>query len=879
MVKQNNNVIKEDKWVYSCCHACYACCPIRVHVVNGVPVKVEGVPEASTSKGSVCAKTQGAMTIVNDPNRINKPLKRTNPKKGLNEDPGWVEISWEEAFDIIVSKLKPIYETDGRQFKANTMPSQGAYCQPHIWSFSQAMGSPNQSSGAGGMLCGNAAHFVAGLTHGSWSHTADVKYCNYVIHFGASKGHAAGHSSNQMMRSFADARARGMKQIVIDPICNFPGAKATRWVPIIPGTDIAVILAMINIILNDLKIWDDVFIKTLTNGPYLIGPDKHYIRDPKTRKPLVWDAKEGKAKTWDDPTVKEFAIEGTYDVNGVKGTPGFQLLREHVKSYTAEYASKLSAVPADVIRTIATEFATEAKIGSTIEIEGKTYPFRPVAAIGFSGLNNHRNAFNSVAGVHMLNMIVGAMDVPGGCLGWPTRCFGYKDTGRPYYEPTADPLEGMLLAGWWWGETQRGQRLCHTMWPVELSSTPEDSLGLRKLFTWSNDSPFFFSADRDEAHKKIGPEYLEAKAWMNFGNNMIMSGGNLSNMEDTLKRIPFFFTFDVYLTEITYFCDVVLPDTSYFESLCVNQNLQTGFNGPVGMNDWSFHIRQPVVEPKGERRGMTRVLLELAERMGPKFYADYIQNLNRFFGMEGKYVLDTKKKHTLEDVSDNILKNFFGDQHDLAWFKKNGGLHWQKDPDEVYWRYQVPARAPLYWEFVLSMGESAKKIAEPRGFHMQWEQYTALPTYFATKAHEEKNPEFDLYTLIYRDTLHTGSNTQMHPELDVLSKMNPYSYYINIHEDTGKKKGLKNGQMVWVESATGRKIKGPISMIKGIHPDMIAFCGICGHWSKFLTVGKGEGPFFNDLLEIDKDHVDPVSLSADSCLKVKIYPAKEEKNG
>ena len=154
------------------------------------------------------------------------------------------------------------------------MPTQACFGNPSLWAFSNAFGSPNESAGAGGMLCGNAAHFVAGLTHGSWSHTADVRYCNYVIHFGASKGHAAGHSSNQMMRSFADARSRGMKQVVFDPICNFVGAKASRWVPIIPGTDIAVILAMINIILNELKIWDDVFIKTKTNGPYLIGTEQ-----------------------------------------------------------------------------------------------------------------------------------------------------------------------------------------------------------------------------------------------------------------------------------------------------------------------------------------------------------------------------------------------------------------------------------------------------------------------------------------------------------------------------------------------------------------------------------------------------------------------------
>ena len=156
-----------------------------------------------------------------------------------------------------------------------------------------------------------------------------------------------------------------------------------------------------------------------------------------------------------------------------------------------------------------------------------------------------------------------------------------KDTGRPRYEPHADPIEGMLHAGWWWGETGLGKRLRHTMWPIPDPSTPEDSLGLRKLYTWVNDSPFFFSKDREEIWEKIGLNY-RAKAWMNFGNNMIMSGGNLENMADTLKKIPFFFTFDLYLSEVTDFCDVVLPDTSYLESLSANENLQVGFNGPVG---------------------------------------------------------------------------------------------------------------------------------------------------------------------------------------------------------------------------------------------------------------------------------------------------------
>ncbi len=69
----------EDKWIPTTCGVCYACCPIRVRTINGVPVRMEGDPRSSLSQGAVCAKGVGSITVVTDPNRINKPLKRTNP--------------------------------------------------------------------------------------------------------------------------------------------------------------------------------------------------------------------------------------------------------------------------------------------------------------------------------------------------------------------------------------------------------------------------------------------------------------------------------------------------------------------------------------------------------------------------------------------------------------------------------------------------------------------------------------------------------------------------------------------------------------------------------------------------------------------------------
>ena len=163
---------------------------------------------------------------------------------------------------------------------------------------------------------------------------------------------------------------------------------------------------------------------------------------------------------------------------------------------------------------------------------------------------------------------------------------------------------------------------------------------------------------------------------------------------------------------------------------------------------------------------MPDVLLDIAWRVGPDFYAKYVESFNNFWAIDGKYRLDLNKKYTYEEVSDSVFKNFFGEKHGLEWFKENGGITWPKKAEEVFWRYEIPARVPVYWEFVLTMGEKAKAICEPRGVHMQWEQFTPLPTYFPIKAHEVKDPQYDLYTLIYRDTLHAGSGTQMHPELD-----------------------------------------------------------------------------------------------------------------
>src|SRR5512140_2460949 len=112
-----SNLLKkrDDAWIPTSCALCYGSCSILAHRVDGVVVKVEGNPESVVGKGRQCAKGVSGIMSHYDPNRLTKPLRRTNPKKGLDEDPRWKEIGWDEALDEVASVLKRVRADDPRK--------------------------------------------------------------------------------------------------------------------------------------------------------------------------------------------------------------------------------------------------------------------------------------------------------------------------------------------------------------------------------------------------------------------------------------------------------------------------------------------------------------------------------------------------------------------------------------------------------------------------------------------------------------------------------------------------------------------------------------------------------------------------------------------
>ncbi len=884
MSVKGNPDIWDDEWVRTTCGGCYATCTIRAHRVNGVIVKIEGEPDNDFGpRGGICGKGQAMIQALYDPNRINYPVRRTNPEKGLFADPKWERISWDEALDEIAGRLKKIRgENPNKLMHGGTpCPGMGPNLPLGFGVFGAVFGTRNWYLGGAGLHCGSGSHMGAGLYHASWSIVPDYKYCNYAIQFGSNKGTGSGHSMGFNMRLAAEARVRGMKNVVFDPICNFGGGKATEWIPLLPGTDGAIVLAMVNVLLNELGIYDAEFLKKKTNGPYLIGPDGLYVRDKETGRPMVWDEADRKARTFNDPGIGNYALLGNYEVNGVRCQPSFHLVKEHVKQYTPEFASKESTVPAATIRRIATEFGQAAMIGSTIEIKGEKLPFRPVSSVMFRGGQGHTNSAHSYCALCLLNAVVGAMDVPGGTLGWPPMVLGYPETGRfkviPY--PCKD---GMLTAGTF---------MEHKPWPVEKPRVPGD-FTFKELVPTASFSPHPATSDFDKYWDKLGRPY-EIEMYLVFGANLARSAQNRDIMASFFKKIPFIASFNIVHNEFTEgFADIVLPDCHPLESWGLFSSHGPFFNHPIGLEGWSFPVRQPVVKPQYERREMIEVLWDLADRIGMreemnKYYNVYFSSFGGEALISGDLasvsgvkqidpdkvtvIVKPEEKISFNELMNRAFKFYFGPEHDLKYITEHGSIDWPKQVQEAYWRWYVDVRVPIYQEHIAVLKPDIMSCAEQAGVELDWAQFTPLLSYFTPQVAKEINDDYDLYCFSYRDILHTGTYTIGLPWLDELSQLSPYTYNITMNTDTAKNKGLRDGDLICLESAAGRRVTGTLKTMQGQHPKTVAIAACSGAWAKGAPVAYGKGTNFNILLESDFKHACPVSWSQETAAAVKVY--------
>ncbi|MBI2917539.1 MAG: molybdopterin-dependent oxidoreductase [Chloroflexi bacterium] len=840
---------KDEAWVHTSCDYCNANCPVIAHRVNGVVVKIEGDPQSPHSRGRLCSKGQSALMTVYDPKRVTSPLKRTNPDKGIGVDPKFVPISWDEGLDIVAQRLKKIHQTNPQQlaiatWDVNVMPTV-------VIPFGNAFGTTNLMGTS--FSCGDAIHPLTYLINGTFQQEIDLDYCNYAILLGAQYGFNVGVNSTLIAQKMADARMRGMKVVVVDPVGTQAAAKADEWVPIRPGTDAALALAMVNLLINEYGLFDAEFLKQHTNGPYLIAADGSYMREKATRKALVWDPARNQAVAWDTPGVDP-ALEGRHTVAGAAHPTAFQLLKEHVKTYSPERASEITSVPPTTIRRIARDFGEAAKIGSKIVVDGKELPYRPAAIKPFNGVMRHSHATLTGLSVLLLNLVIGGMYVPGSYRG--TNLLGPNGVWRDHVEE-----DGLLV--------------------------PPDELGLHgenfynrevrapESITWREMLPFGFGLGAifqmnmlDPKRAKILPYSIDT---LIVGrHNLMMTGSGSKETAEALKKIPFIVEFSQELDETSEFADMVFPDSHALERLNIfPQRMRIACSPASGYFYWG--IQQPVVDLPPGVRHWGDVMLELADRVG--FRENLNATLNAAFKLKGDLALQGARPYDNEQISDHIAKATLGPDKGVDFLKSQGMATKKRDVDENYPMSQVKARFPIYFEVIPRFAGQVKAVSSELGVEVDTSDYVALPEWKACPAYDHKDPQFDLFGVNYKVPLQFQSQTARNPWLNEASERHRYVHYVMINAETANRKGIKDGDEVIVESQFGGKQRGRARVSEVIHPEVLGVAGVLGGWSQGKGVGRGKGVHYGSFLTLDPKRIDWISSAADECVRLKITKA------
>ena len=249
--------IKGAKLVKSFCYTCPWQCPTEILVRDGKVVYHKGNPESPNNIGSRCAKGMASSWLTRDPDRLKYPMLRTNAKG----QPGqFKRISWDEAFTYIADKLKAIAEKWGPEAVAYT-----CHHDPNTVFFRHLLGdlygTPNNYTHTSGCEQDRRSACLTIFGHVFPMH--DFVNSRYVILWGMNN-----LGANQGLwesRALIEAKKTGAKLIVVDPNFTETAQKANEWIPIRPGTDGSMALAMCHVIVEE-NLFDHDFVSRYCEG-------------------------------------------------------------------------------------------------------------------------------------------------------------------------------------------------------------------------------------------------------------------------------------------------------------------------------------------------------------------------------------------------------------------------------------------------------------------------------------------------------------------------------------------------------------------------------------------------------------------------------------
>ena len=713
---------------------CYQCVAgpdlLEVEVEDGVATQVTPNFDAAgihPGGGKVCVKAYGLVQKLYNPNRVRSPMKRTNPKKGRDEDPGFVAISWDEALQAVTDKLNDIRKRglldDSGYPRVAASFGGGGTPQSYMGTFPAflgAWGPIDMGFGSGqGVKCTHSEHLYGEFWHRAFTVSPDTPLCEYVISCGANTEASGGVVG---VWRHSEARIRGMKRVQVEPHLSITGACSAEWVPIKPKTDPAFLFALIHVMLfeHPRERLDENFLLNHTSSPYVVGSNGFFLRNPDSRKPIINEKLEGKLETL---AIEIGPDEEILAQGQLQGETAFSKLLAHMKPYTPEWAAGICDVPAATIRRIAGEYLDHAHIGQSIVIDGKTLPLRPVAVALGKTVNNGWGGFECCWARTMLAALVGALEVPGGTLGTTVRLNKPLSERHASVKPGPDGFMAYPLNPTdkeHWSAKPNIRNAYRTLVPLAANGPWSQALGPTH-FSW-----MFLGETPPGLPRVTYPEL-----WFVYRTNPAISFWDTGQVTDRMAQFPFVVALAYTRDETNHFADILLPDQVDLESL---QLIYIGGSKYIEQfwKHEGYALRQPAVKPAVDARDFTDIATELAKRTG--LLERYNASINRgaagvpLRGNKWNFSLAENKAYTRDEIWDAVCRSASAEltdgaeTHGLDWWKQHG-LRVKPFPQSDWYLFPTLVEKGLrfelpYQEQLLRVGTELGRRLHENG--MQW---------------------------------------------------------------------------------------------------------------------------------------------------------------
>jgi molybdopterin-containing oxidoreductase family molybdopterin binding subunit len=519
-----------------------------------VRLQVADYPEPEYT-GS-CLKGLSYIERIYSPTRIKFPMRQTG-ERGSDH---WEQISWDEAIDEISSKLLAIAEKNGPQaivFEAGS----GCYGQINgamspFGRLSAVLGATKPSYSYD-LSAGPGIHRVLGT--GDWGHSNEpnsVMDSSLIVIWGTNPVFTAPHNWRWMQR----AKENGTRIITIDPIKSATAYRSHEYIPIIPGHDGYLALAISNFLIGE-NLFDKDFLMEKSTAAFLVRRDtKRHLRKSDfsslekdmSGKPVetdefyVWDEAQGTAVLLKDAARP--AMEGSFIFDDIEVDTAYSLLKQHLRQYTLDEASRLCGIPADKIKSFAREFSSHSAVSANI-----TY-----------GIDHYVNGYLTTWAITVLMALTGNLAKPGAGI---TGVF-------------AAPYSTNTMAVWGAGIPEF--KALNTQIPCGL---------LHTVF----------------ATQQLEGKPYPLKAMVSYCSNQISNYAGQNNFfNEILPNMEFWVVLDTEFTDSVRYADIVLPVASWYEV----EDFRVVTNSPYTI------YQEKAIEPLYETKSDLDIICLLGRAMG-----------------------------------------------------------------------------------------------------------------------------------------------------------------------------------------------------------------------------------------------------------------------